>query len=437
MAIRVLPDQHKLEVYVNYWHFDPNYIADFATPILLRVPAELMFAMDYLAFHAKTYALSDTRAKSSGIPQINLVLKKHAEDIVKALEEINFDEMYKSYITLPNGMVPVPGGNADAWWQARVKAVKEWVQEYGNAWISDGPFKLVEFNKDKDMLRLEAFRDPSYPFGPNDWVFGLPTPTSITGVNVPLVAPGKPAVITVTVSGLPPLHVKYLLRDPVTGKILAVGEGEPGPAGFVIKLPAELTSKLQEFAAYQLVVIAYSDQVALPAQKTVVLQTTASTAAAQQQVEQVQQQLQQTQQQVEALQQQLQQQAQQLQQLAQQLGQLQQALGKQLAQQLQQLTQGITNTVQTLGKQITQVSNAVTQVGNQVAEVSKKVDNLQSQIASLTGIQKAVKDAKATAEDAYNAAEAAASKANLAVIIGVINLILLLIALALLFKKQQ
>jgi peptide/nickel transport system substrate-binding protein len=442
VAIRPLPKEHKLEVYLNYWHFDPNYIADFAT-LTPQVPAEIMFAMDYLAFHAKTYALSDTRSKSSGIPQLNLVLESHAKDVVAALKKIDFDAMYKSYITLPNGMVPVPG-DADAWWQARVQAVEQWFNEYHHVWISDGPFKLVEYNKDKDMLRLEAFRDPSYPFGPTDWVFGLPTPTQITGVNAPIVAPGKPATITVSVSGLPPLHVKYMLRDPVTGQIVGVGEAEQGPTGFVIQLPAELTSKLQEFSAYQLVVIAYSDQVALPAQKTVVLQTTARAAETEQQVQQLQRQLQQTQQQVQALQQQLQQQAQQLQQLAQQLSNLQQALGEQLAQQLQQLTTGITQTVQTLGKQITQVGNAVTQVGTridqlnqQVSSIDKKLDTLQAQVSGLNGIQKTIKDTKAAAEDAYKNAEAAAGKANLAVIIGVINLILLLIALALLFKKQQ
>ena len=432
VAIRPLPKEHKLEVYLNYWHFDPNYIADFAT-LTLQVPAEIMFAMDYLAFHAKTYALSDTRAKSSGIPQLNLVLKSHAEAIVQALDKINFDEMYKSYITLPNGKVPVPGGDADAWWQARVQAVKNWVKEYGNAWISDGPFKLVMFNKDKDMLELEAFRDPSYPFGPTDWVFGIPTPTTINAVNVPLVEPGKPATVTVSVSGLPPIHVKYLLRDPVTGKIVATGEAKPGPAGYVIKLPASLTSRLAEYAAYELDVIAYSEQVALPAEKAVVLQTTARVS---QVVGQLETQLEQTQQQVQQLQEQLQKQAQQLQQLTQQLSQLQQALGKQLAQQLQQLTTGITKTVQTLGQQVTKVGDAVAQVGTKVDALGNKLDSLQSQLSQLNAVAKNAKDAKNLAQEAYNAADAAASKANLAVIIGVINLILLLIALAMLFKKQ-
>ncbi len=446
VAIRVLPGENKIEVYLDYWHFDPNYIADFAT-LTLQVPAELMFAMDYLAFHTKTYALSDTRAKSSGIPQLNLVLKSHAEAVAKALDEINFDEMYKGYITLPDGTVPVPGGDADAWWQARVKAAKEWIAEHGSAWISDGPFKLVEFDKDRDMLRLEAFRDPSYPFSPTDWVFGLPTPTAITGVNVPLVEPGKPATITVTVSGLPPIHVKYLLRDPVTGKIIALGEAKQGPAGYVIELPAGLTGKLAEYSAYELTIIAYSEQVALPAEKTVVLQTTAKVSQVvgqlQEQLQQTQEQVQKTQQQIQQLQAQLEQQAQQLQQLAEQLGQLQQALGKQLAEQLQQLTKGVTETVQTLGQQITQLgqqvtqlSNAVAQIGTKLDSLDKKVGDLQSQVGQISALQSSLKKTSDKLDAVYNTADTAASKANLAVIIGVINLVLLLVALALLFRKQ-
>jgi len=439
VAIRLLPSQDKMEIYLNYWHFDPNYIADFALSGLdaFQIPAEIRFAMFYLAFQKKTYALSDTRAKSSNIPHINLVLPDHAEAIKEALQELangEFDKLYKSYITLPNGVVPVPGGDADKWFQERVQADIKWIDEYHNAWISDGPFKLVMFNKDKDMLELEAFRDPSYPFGPTTWVYGLPTPTKIVNVVTPIVAPGKPAKITVTVTGLPPLHVKYLLRDPATGKILATGEAKKAPGGFVIELPADVTSKLAEFSAYELTIIAYSDQVALPAQKTVIIQTTARPAT--QQVQQLQQQLQQTQQQVQQLQKQLERQAQQLQQLAQQLANLQSALGKQLAQQLQQLTQSVTQTVQTLGQQITKVSDAITQIGQRLNQLSQQVQNLQNNlqnVATTGDVQKAVK----AANRAASAADTAASKANLAVTISVINLILILIAIALLFKKQS
>ncbi len=453
VAIRILPDQNKLEVYVNYWHFDPNYIADFVT-LSYYVPAEIMFASDYLAFHAKTYALSDTRAKNSNIPQLNLVLKKDADDVVKALEEINFDQMYKSYITLPNGEVPGIQ-NVDAWWHARVEAVKKWVDEYGNAWISDGPFKLVEFNKDKQELKLEAYRDPSYPFGPTTWVFGLPKPTTISKIVAPLVEPGRPARITVSVSGLPPLHVKWILRDPATGKILGYGVAEQGPTGFIITLPANLTSKLAEYAAYELTVIAYSDKVALPAQKTVVIQTTARVSQA---VSQLQTQLQQTQKQVQQLQQQLQQQAQQLQKqaeelkkLAEQLANLQSSLGKALAGQLQQLTSslvqqmgklttGVTQTVNTLGKQITEVSNALAKLGQQVGQLNSQVSKIEQQISGLpvnVATTKDVQKAVNAADKAASEASAAASKANLALVISIINLILLLILLGVVYSSRK
>ena len=468
VAIRPLPKEHKLEVYVNYWHFDPNYIADFAT-LSYYSPAEIMFALDYLAFKAKTYALSDTRSKKENIPQLNLVIESHARDVVKALEEMDFNE-YKSYITLPDGTVPVPNGDANAWWQQRVQAVKQWVDEYKNAWISDGPFKLVEFSKDKDMLKLEAFRDPSYPFGPTDWVFGEPTPTRITGVNVPIVEPGRPATITVTATGLPPIHVKFIVRDPVTNQVLYTGEAKPSGGVYVIELPSDVTSKFAEYSAYELDVIAYSEQVALPAEKTVNIQTTARVTGqiqqisgqlqqTQQQVQQLQQQLQSQQQQLQQLQNQLQQQQEQLQQLQQQLQQLGQVLGQQFAQQLQQLVNTISgqintlsqqvktlsDTANTIGKQVAALGDAATAIGKQLDNIAAKVDSnskaikdLQDAVANLpASVNKQVKSAVDAAKAAKASADSAAGKANLAFIVSLINLLILLAVAGMLFTKRQ
>ncbi|ABM80676.1 ABC transporter substrate-binding protein [Hyperthermus butylicus] len=367
VAFRFLPSENKVEVYVDYWHFDPNYIADFAAFTLYN-PAPVIFAMDYLAFVKKTYALDETRARKENIPQLNLVLADHAAAIKEALDEISYDA-YKGYFTLPDGTVLMTPDE----WADRIEKAKAWIDTYGNAWISDGPFKLVKFDKDAQMLELEAFRDPTYPFGPTDWVFGLPAPVTITGIKTPLVPPGKEARIIVTVAGPSPLHVKYVLRDPETNKVIAVGEAEETPGGFLIKLPASLTATLAEYSVYDLTVIAYSESVALPAEQTVSLQTTETAGK----IEQVQENIQK------------------------QIEQLRQLLGEQVA---------------------SAISNAISGVNTQIQDLLKTVQQLPDTLkSSISGL--ATKDDVATAT---NKAAAAESKANLALIVSVINLILLL-----------
>ncbi len=446
VAFRFLPGQKKIEVYINYWHFDPNYIADYAV-IAPSIPIPIILAEDYLAFVKKTYALSDTRSQKENIPHINLVLKDHAEAIAKALDEINFND-YKSWFTLPNGQTVMTPQE----WQSRIAKIKNYIKEYGVAWISEGPFKLVKFDKDAQVLELEAFRDPTYPFGPAKWVFGLPTPTAITSVIAPLVEPGQSAKITVMVTGLPPLHVKYILRDPATGQVIAVGDAKKTPTGFVIELPAELTAKLQPRYAYELAVIAYSEQVALPAEKDIVLQTS---AAVTKEISAVKQQIQNIQKQVSSLSSQLQQQASQIQQLGSQvqqltsqLQQLQKQLGQQVAQALTPLTQSLTKlattinqlaqststALNTINKQIKTLSTAVTTVGDKVGTIDTKISSLDKKIS---GIQTSLGNL-ATKNDVNNIASkasAAESKANAALWVSVINLILLLVVIALLFRK--
>lgn len=446
MAIKIDPYQNTLEVYLNYWHFDPAYIADFAV-LSLYNPAELLFAHDYLAFVKKTYALSDTRSKAENLPHLNLVLEDHAKDIAAALEEMDFGTLYKSFITLPDGTIPVSGGDVDAWFQARKEAVKEWIAAYKHAWISDGPFMLVEFSKDKDMLRLKAFRDPTYPFGPTDWVFGEPTPTSILSVNAPIVEPGQPARITVTASGLPPVHVKYIIRDPATGKVLAVGEAIPSAGAYVIELPPELTDTFEEYSAYELTVIAYSEQVALPAERVVTLQTTArvteqigkvseAVSAAQEQIRAAQEQIAQLQEQLRATQEQMKQ-------LQQQLQALGETLGEQFAAQLQQLVNTMTQQITTLADQVTALSKQVGALGDAVGKVAQQADSIAGQVAAISdtlGNLATKSDVKAVSDEVEalsSDVSAASSKANLAFIVSVINLVLLLAVLGLLFTRRS
>ncbi len=441
VAIRPLPDENKLEVYLNYWHFDPNYIADFAV-VTPDVPFELLFAMDYLAFVKKTYALDEVRARRDQLPHINLVLPDHTADVVAALNEIDFN-MYKSYITLPDGTVLIPEelGTPEDVWAARLAAVQEWVNNYGIVWISHGAFKLVRFDKDAQELELEAFRAPDYPFGPTDWVFGEPTPTTITGVVVPLVEPGAPASIVVTTSGIPPIHVKYVLRDPLTGQIITTGEATPTPTGHVIELPPEVTDTFEEYAAYELTVIAYSEEIALPAEATAVLQTTARVRARIEEVskavgevarglEDVASRLEETQKAFTA-------------QITELETRMRELFGEQVAAAITPLTdavKGLGTQLGELGKQLPQLAGALEDVGRGVDNVRAAVDDVSSKVDDLSSkvdqVGATAKSADEKAGKAVEVATTAASRANIAMILGIINLILLLVAILLLVRRS-
>ncbi len=455
VAIRPLLDQNKIEVYLNYWHFDPNYIGQQAVISTVVLPLELSLFHDYVAFVTKERALSDTRSKDEGIPQLSLVLPDDAQ-LVKTHFQGDFANAYntyKSYFTLPDGTVLMTQDE----WNARLQAVVQWVDQYGNAWISDGPFMLTFFDKDAQKLELTAFRDPTYPFGPTDWVFGEPRPTEITQVYAPLVAPGKDTTIIVQVTGVPPLHVKYLLRDPLTGQLLATGEAEQAGAGFQIVLPASLTATLEPYSVYELTVIAYSEEIALPAEKIVPLQTIEATGElvknlSQQLQEQLQQVQEQTQQQLQQIQQQTQEQLAQIQQqFQQQLQQLQEALGGQLGQALQGLSDSVTQLGENLNNALTQsiatlsdtLTQSIQQLGNnlgtsvgqlsdQVNTLSQTVDQLNQQV---TQLNQQVNTLSQTVEDAKAAAEAAQSTARTTMILAVLNLIILLAVAALILRR--
>jgi len=271
-GIRLLPDQNKLEVYIDYWHFDEAYIADMAVLSIVN-PAELYLAQDHLAFVKKTYAFSETRSRAEKIPQLSLVLSEHAQAVKEVLEEWLSKNYFPSSVFTVNDKTYMTEDE----WKSRLNMLIDWIDTYNNAWVSDGPFMVVLFDKDKEMAKLQAFRDPTYPFSPGSWYFGLPKPVKIVEVGVPVVSPGDAATVTVTVSGEPPIYVKYIIRDPIANAIIAAGDAsQVTPTSYRIDLSSDITSKLKEYSAYELIVVAFSDKVAMPCEVTQTLTTGAA-----------------------------------------------------------------------------------------------------------------------------------------------------------------
>ncbi len=52
----------------------------------------------------------------------------------------------------------------------RYDAAIKFIDNYGHAYISNGPFYLSKFDSTSNFMELRAFRDPSYPFEDTYWI---------------------------------------------------------------------------------------------------------------------------------------------------------------------------------------------------------------------------------------------------------------------------
>jgi len=266
VAFRPLIEEKKLEVYINFWHFDPNYIADYAVLNPIN-PIELVAAQAYLGYDKQTYALTDTRAAATKLPWLSVVLRDHAADVKKALQEMSYEYVAR-YTNVP-GLYTMSRDE----WSKRVQALTSWIDKYGSAWVSNGPYMLVLYDKDAQRLVLERFEPPAYPIRPDALYYGIPQPNVILSISVPTVSPGAEAIVTVEVSGKFPLHVIYMIQDMKTKDILYSGKVTTTREEVRIVLPSLVTAKLNEFSNYEFIVVVYGDEVTQPAEKSAILTT--------------------------------------------------------------------------------------------------------------------------------------------------------------------
>lgn len=261
----------RIIVYVDYWHFDENYIADWASVGVVN-PVEI---------HQVTFELALDRRDETryvlyqrvGYEWFSLVYPDHVKKVRETLQKyLNNREVFELVNRYCNNLLTFEE------WNRRIESDLAWIDKYGHAWISQGPFMLTKLDKDAQVIELTAFRDPTYPFKPGDWYFGIPAVTTIKSVTLdsPIpskIVPGSDATVFVDVAGIPPLYVKYIMRDSA-GNIVATGDAEKvTETRFAIRLPAKFTSDMAPGAHYSLIVIATSDIIAMPDIKKDVLET--------------------------------------------------------------------------------------------------------------------------------------------------------------------
>ncbi|MBI4202491.1 MAG: hypothetical protein HY532_05200 [Chloroflexi bacterium] len=266
-GFRILDDT-RIEIYVDYWHFVHDYIAEYASPAGLSMPWEVLAAMDKLVFEDRRAAYSDTAAQRYSVPWISLVMSNDSILVRRALTDMQDAGAFPSSVFQVGDRTLVDLTQA----KARYEATIQWIRQRGMAVISNGPYMLTRYEPPAQFAELKAFRDPTYPFKPGDWYKGSSASIAFVDVATGQVQPGSPASVNVRLQGPGSINLQYLLVDQVAGKIVASGDARLVAQGqYTVELSAQDTARLAA-SPHQLFLVASSDAVSSLAERRVDLQ---------------------------------------------------------------------------------------------------------------------------------------------------------------------
>ncbi len=247
-------DDSTLEVYVDFWHFEESYIAEYAEFFGGAMPWEVLAAMDDVVFNKKLLMYSDTSAARFGVEQLSLVLREHATLVKRSLTEFLREK------TFPENVFTVMGKKYETLDDAlkRYNAAIEWFNERRHMVISNGPFMLSVFDPAAQYAELRAYRDPSYPFKPGSWYFGSPERVEVSLLEDQIKL-GDTPTIAIEARGPGTLRAKYVLRDPASGEVMAEGVVELRAGRQDLRLAAQNLRP----GFYQLSLLLFSEDISL------------------------------------------------------------------------------------------------------------------------------------------------------------------------------
>lgn len=234
-------EEERVEVYVDYWYFDEDQIASYAS-LWASTPWEIGAAMEKLVVERKA-AFSKSASKARGVGWLSLVIKSDAELMKGALEEL------RSSREVPK---PLRGYVSQDEALKRYDAAIGWIERHGHSVISNGPFYLDYYNPEARTISIRAFKDPGYPIPLGRWKgFEALRAAEIAGVDAPsiLVKGGEAIVrIRVTIGGEPSSEasVAYRIMNP-RGITVSKGLAKPTemPGIFEIRLSGGETLALE------------------------------------------------------------------------------------------------------------------------------------------------------------------------------------------------
>jgi peptide/nickel transport system substrate-binding protein len=233
-------DSNTAESYVDFWHYDPTEIADFATSWAAE-PWEITAATERLVASGKI-AYSRSEASVRNVDWLDMVVPDHARMIRDELQKM------KSERFVPAALHEIVS-ESEA--MARYDASIKWIGDHNHAVIGNGPFYFDSYNIAGRTITIKAFRDSSYPFQVGQWSsYETPRLAKITSVSIPrTLIIGEPveATLRLQVDGQPSneAQVSYFISNK-DGRVIAKGDAQPaGETGtFALSVPASQTSML-------------------------------------------------------------------------------------------------------------------------------------------------------------------------------------------------
>ena len=276
-----LVDDHTLEVYVDYWHFDDSYMANYASPSSVSSPWELLASMDDVVFKKRQGAYSDSAAARFSVPWLSLVLERDARTVLRSTQEFLRTKVVPKNVFEIGGQSLVSPDDA----VARYKALEAWFKATNMLVIGNGPYQLTKYDPPAQYAEISAFRPDGYPFTAADFRYGEPPSLTIDPITPPSVNLGDPIDLPVTVKGPGTIAVQYALIDPTTattlaatpdasatpGGSLASGAATGDSGSFTVSIDASVTSTLFP-GLYNLYLLASSDAIAEVAETRLDLQ---------------------------------------------------------------------------------------------------------------------------------------------------------------------
>jgi len=245
-------DDDTIDVYVNYWHFDDNEIADWAS-LWSSVPWEITAAMEQAVIDGKV-SFSRSGATSKNVNWLSLILPNDAQIIQGYLDE------FKGKKYIPESLKNFETNYE--YYDDRYTSSSDWIKKYNHAVISNGPFYLKEYSPEARTITVKAFEDETYPFKVGYWSnFEKTEFPNIIGVELPdNIQKGNDLEIKIET-----LHTNQILYFLIGGNgEIVSSESIPVEKNTTsIKIPREITDNLNA-GANDLKIFAISDSVLKP-----------------------------------------------------------------------------------------------------------------------------------------------------------------------------
>ena len=227
-------DQDTIEVYVDYWHFDENEIAEWAA-VWSPVPWEITTAMEKAVIDGKV-SFSRSGATSKNVNWLSLIVPNDANIIKEYLKE------FKENKFIPNSLKQ--NQIQEQYFEERFDSSINWIEEKKHAVISNGPFYLETYSPESRTILVRAFEDNSYPFEAGTWSkFEKMEFPSIKKINIEkMIRQGESTQINIETEGVTSLL--YFILDN-EGEIQISEELEIIKNQVIIKLTSEDTKKMK------------------------------------------------------------------------------------------------------------------------------------------------------------------------------------------------